>query len=102
MGAVLSGFGRKGLDCGFGFCYELTFVCIVNPKGTKRKSKKGKEAAGASGNVEAVRVDPTQVLPTQVLPTQTGPVNNETGLPQGPILPTEVNRENVGDQRDQN
>ncbi|KAF2591395.1 hypothetical protein F2Q70_00039091 [Brassica cretica] len=66
------------------------------------KSKKGKEAAGASGNVEAERVDPTQVLPTQVLPTQTGLINNETGLPQGPILLTESNREEAGDQRDQN
>uniref|UniRef100_M4F4G8 Uncharacterized protein n=1 Tax=Brassica campestris TaxID=3711 RepID=M4F4G8_BRACM len=75
--------------------------------GTKRKSKKGKEAAGASGIVEADRVDPTQVLrtqvfPTQVLPTQTGPVNNKTGLPQGPILSTEFNREDAGDKRDQN
>ena len=78
------------------FCYELTFVCVLNPKGTKRKSKKGKEAAGASGNVEAVGVNQTQVLPTQL-----GTVNTEVGLPQGPILPTEVQVENVGDQRDQ-
>ena len=42
------------------------------------------------------------MLPTQVLPTQTGPINNETGLPQGPILLTESNREEAGDQRDQN
>jgi len=31
----------------------------LNPQGTKRKSKKGKEAAGASGNVEAVGVNQT-------------------------------------------
>ncbi|KAG5393568.1 hypothetical protein IGI04_023531 [Brassica rapa subsp. trilocularis] len=81
---------------------RLTFVCVVNRKGTKRKSKKGNDAAGASGNVEAERVDPAQVLPTQVLPTQTGLVNNDTGLPQGPTLPTESNREEAGDQHDQN
>ncbi|CAG7876308.1 unnamed protein product, partial [Brassica rapa] len=33
--------------------------------GTKRKSKKGKEASGASRNVEADGVNQTQVLPTQ-------------------------------------
>ncbi|KAF3604095.1 hypothetical protein F2Q69_00035527 [Brassica cretica] len=65
-------------------------------KGKGLKSKKGKEAAGASGNVEAVGVNQTQVLPTQL-----GTVNTEAGLPQGPILPTEVQVENVGDQRDQ-
>ncbi|KAF2574304.1 hypothetical protein F2Q70_00001682 [Brassica cretica] len=47
-------------------------------------------------NVEAVGVNQIQVLPTQL-----GTVNTEAGLPQGPILPTEVQVENVGDQRDQ-
>ena len=56
------------------------------PKGTKRsKARKGKEAAGASGQVG---LDGTN--PTQVLPTQAGLVNNETGEPMVLILPTEV------------
>ncbi|KAF3569513.1 hypothetical protein DY000_02012771 [Brassica cretica] len=147
------------------------WVFVDRCEGTKRKSNKGKEAAGASGNVEAVGVEnvgdqrdqdqgeqgetshteeqvglnPTgaavddetgpdvevaepsikDVLEAmklmgaqmvtltqaftplvnssvgQVLPTQLGTVNTEVGLPQGPILPTEVQVENVGDQRDQ-
>ncbi|KAF3556848.1 hypothetical protein F2Q69_00015401 [Brassica cretica] len=52
---------------------------------TRKKSRKGKEAAGASGNVEG---DGT--VPSQVLPPPLEPVNNETGLPQGPTLPTEA------------
>ncbi|KAG2255887.1 hypothetical protein Bca52824_075181 [Brassica carinata] len=62
------------------------WVIIDNPKGTKKsKTRKGKEAAGASGQIG---VDGTN--PTKVLPTQEGLVNNETGEPLVPILPTEV------------
>ncbi|KAF3606595.1 hypothetical protein DY000_02050083 [Brassica cretica] len=38
--------------------------------------------------------------PTQVLPTQTGLVNNENGEPLGPILPTEVQVDNLGEQQE--
>ena len=38
--------------------------------------------------------------PTQVLPAQTGLVNNETGEPLGPILPTEVQVDNLGEQQE--
>ncbi|KAF2586756.1 hypothetical protein F2Q70_00036570 [Brassica cretica] len=62
---------------------------------TRKKSRKGKEAVGASGNVE---VDET--VPSQVLPSPLEPVSNESGLPQGPTLPTEVNVSAVDDQQE--
>ncbi|KAG2267168.1 hypothetical protein Bca52824_074247 [Brassica carinata] len=66
------------------------------PKGTKRtKSRRGKEVAGAS-----VPVVGDGTNPTQVLPAQTGLVNNETGEPLGPILPTEVQVDNLGEQQE--
>ncbi|KAF2593704.1 hypothetical protein F2Q70_00043348 [Brassica cretica] len=72
------------------------WVIVDRCEGTKRtESRKGKEAAGAS--VPVVR-DGTN--PTQVLPTQTGMVNNETGEPLEPILPTEVQVDNLGEQQE--
>ncbi|KAF2600278.1 hypothetical protein F2Q68_00010396 [Brassica cretica] len=62
---------------------------------TRNKSRKEKEAAGASGNVE---VDGT--APSQVFPSQLKPVNYETGFPQGPTLPIEVNVTAVDDQQE--
>ena len=35
-----------------------------------------------------------------MLPTQTGLVNNETGKPLVPILPTEVQLDNLGEQHE--
>ncbi|KAF2562386.1 hypothetical protein F2Q70_00017051 [Brassica cretica] len=75
-------------------CGEWVF--IDKCEGTRKsKSRKGKEAAGASG---PVGIDGTN--PTQVLPTQTGLVNNETGEPLVPILPTEVQVDNLGEQHE--
>ena len=66
------------------------------PKGTKRaKGRKAKEAAGASRPVVGEGVNPTQVLPIQV-----GLVNNETGEPMAPILPMEVQVDNLGEQQE--
>ncbi|KAF2556266.1 hypothetical protein F2Q68_00016339 [Brassica cretica] len=65
---------------------DLSVADRTRTVGTKRsKARKGKEAAGASGQVG---LDGTN--PTQVLPTQAGLVNNETGEPMVLILPTEV------------
>ncbi|KAF3494949.1 hypothetical protein DY000_02053421 [Brassica cretica] len=65
-------------------------------KGTKKsKTRKGKEAAGTSGQIG---VDGTN--PTQVLPTQEGLVNNETGEPLVPILPTEVQVADLDNQHE--
>ncbi|KAF2583106.1 hypothetical protein F2Q68_00004169 [Brassica cretica] len=64
--------------------------------GTKKtKARKGKEAAGASGHAV---VDGTN--PTQVLPTQTGLVNNETGEPVVPTIPTEVQVDDADNQQE--
>ncbi|KAF3584240.1 hypothetical protein F2Q69_00031222 [Brassica cretica] len=69
---------------------------VKSPVGTKTtKSRRGKEVAGAS-----VPVVGDGTNPTQVLPTQTGLVNNETGEPLGPILPTEVQVDNLGEQQE--
>ncbi|KAF2590332.1 hypothetical protein F2Q70_00039025 [Brassica cretica] len=79
-------------------CKELVFVqgLLGRPKGTKKsKTRKGKEAAGASGQIG---VDGTN--PTQVLPTQEGLVNNETGEPLVPILPTEVQVADLDNQHE--
>ena len=66
------------------------------PKGTKRnKSRKGKEAAGASGQAVADGTNPARVLPAQ-----TGVVNNETGEPEVPIIPTEVQVDDVDNQQE--
>ncbi|KAF2608818.1 hypothetical protein F2Q68_00042993 [Brassica cretica] len=74
----------------------LSLFMFSTPKGTKRtKSRMGKEAAGAS-----VPVVGDGTNPTQVLPTQTGLVNNETGEPLEPILPTEVQVDNLGEQHE--
>ncbi|KAG2314619.1 hypothetical protein Bca52824_017741 [Brassica carinata] len=58
-------------------------------------SQRGKEGAGASGNVETDGANPSQVLPTQV-----EMVNNETGLPVDLLIPTEVRVDNVDDQQE--
>ena len=66
------------------------------PKGTKRtKTGKGKEAAGASGQAETDGTNPTQMLPTQ-----TGLVNNETGEPVVPTIPTEVQVDDADNQQE--
>ena len=41
-----------------------------------------------------------ETVPSQVLPSPLEPVNNESGLPQGPTLPTEVNVTAVDDQQE--
>ncbi|KAL0898931.1 hypothetical protein Bca101_082892 [Brassica carinata] len=90
---------------GLTLCYELTLVCVLNPKVTKRtKSQKGKDAAGASGQVEqdgAVQtaVLPAGTIPTTVLPSQVGLGNNEPGLPVDPITEVRVTAED--DQQEQ-
>ncbi|KAF2608816.1 hypothetical protein F2Q68_00042991 [Brassica cretica] len=82
-------------DSGHGkMCGE--WVIIDKCEGTRKSnSRKGKEAAGASGPVGGDETNPTQVLPTQ-----TGLVNNETGEPLAPILPTEVQIDNLGEQHE--
>ncbi|KAL0853934.1 hypothetical protein Bca101_059086 [Brassica carinata] len=72
----------------------------------KTKSRRGKDAAGASGNLGQDGAVQTAVLsagtiPTTVLPAQVGLGNNETGLPVDPTLPTEVRETTVGDQQEQ-
>lgn len=59
----------------------------MNPKGTKksRTSRKGKEAAGVSGQVETDGANPTVLLPIQTDGTNVG-----TGLPIAQLNPTEV------------
>ncbi|KAF3593829.1 hypothetical protein DY000_02021435 [Brassica cretica] len=52
-------------------------------------------SAGASGHVEADGNNMSQVLPTRV-----GLVNNETGLPMEPIIPTEVRVEDAEHQQE--
>ena len=85
---------------------NLLFV-FVTPKGTRRyKSRKGKEATGASGAVgqdgaEQTGVLPAGTIPTTVLPALVEQVDNATGLPVGPTLPTEVNETNVDEQQEQ-
>lgn len=80
---------------------------FVTPKGTRRyKSRKGKEATGASGAVgqdgaEQTGVLPAGTIPTTVLPALVEQVDNATGLPVGPTLPTEVNETNVDEQQEQ-
>ncbi|KAF2606329.1 hypothetical protein F2Q68_00043592 [Brassica cretica] len=56
----------------------------------------GKEAAGVSGPTVVDGTNPTQVL----LPAQTGLVDNVTGEPSVPIVPTEVRVDEVGDQQE--
>ncbi|KAF2530556.1 hypothetical protein F2Q70_00029593 [Brassica cretica] len=56
----------------------------------------GKEAADASGPEVADGTNPTQV----VLPTQMGLVDNVTGEPMVPIIPTEVQVDGVGNQQE--
>ncbi|KAG2307054.1 hypothetical protein Bca52824_026802 [Brassica carinata] len=86
---------EKGKNCPFG-SKELV---------TKRtKSQKGKDAAGASGQVEqdgAVQtaVLPAGTIPTTVLPSQVGLGNNEPGLPVDPITEVRVTAED--DQQEQ-
>ena len=76
---------------------RLTNLVCFWPKGTKRtKSRKGKGAAGASGPEVADGTNPTQV----VLPTQMGLVDNVTGEPMVPIIPTEVQVDGVGNQQE--
>ena len=85
---------------------NLLFV-FVTPTGTRRyKSRKGKEATGASGAVgqdgaEQTGVLPAGTIPTTVLPALVEQVDNATGLPVGPTLPTEVNETNVDEQQEQ-
>ncbi|KAF3610756.1 hypothetical protein DY000_02048762 [Brassica cretica] len=75
-----------GVSCETIACSDTTEGNEAQKPGTKRsKARKGKEAAGASGQVG---LDGTN--PTQVLPTQAGLVNNETGETMVLILPTEV------------
>ncbi|KAG5397408.1 hypothetical protein IGI04_019222 [Brassica rapa subsp. trilocularis] len=75
--------------------------------GTRRyKSRKGKEATGVSGAVgqdgaEQTGVLPAGTIPTTVLPALVEQVDNATGLPVGPTLPTEVNETNVDEQQEQ-
>ncbi|KAG5400665.1 hypothetical protein IGI04_015272 [Brassica rapa subsp. trilocularis] len=75
--------------------------------GTRRyKSRKGKKATGASGAVgqdgaEQTGVLPAGTIPTTVLPALVEQVDNATGLPVGPTLPTEVNETNVDEQQEQ-
>ena len=79
---------------------------LVTPKGTRKyKSRKGKEATGASGAVgqdgaEQTGVSPAGTIPTTMLPAQVEQVGNVTGLPVGPTLPTEVNETNVDEQQE--
>ncbi|KAL0751900.1 hypothetical protein Bca101_033903 [Brassica carinata] len=72
----------------------------------KYKSRKGKEATGASGAVgqdgaEQTGVSPAGTIPTTMLPAQVEQVGNVTGLPVGPTLPTEVNETHVDEQQEQ-
>ncbi|KAG5397421.1 hypothetical protein IGI04_019235, partial [Brassica rapa subsp. trilocularis] len=65
-----------------------------------------KEATGASGAVgrdgaEQTGVLPAGTIPTTVLPALVEQVDNATGLPVGPTLPTEVNDTNVDEQQEQ-
>ncbi|KAG5373879.1 hypothetical protein IGI04_042805, partial [Brassica rapa subsp. trilocularis] len=65
----------------------------------------GKEATGASGAVgqdgaEQTGVLPAGTIPTTVLPALVEQVDNATGLPVGPTLPTEVNETNVDEQQE--
>ncbi|KAG5394343.1 hypothetical protein IGI04_024306 [Brassica rapa subsp. trilocularis] len=66
----------------------------------------GKEATGVSGAVgqdgaEQTGVLPAGTIPTTVLPALVEQVDNATGLPVGPTLPTEVNETNVDEQQEQ-
>ncbi|KAL0796563.1 hypothetical protein Bca101_067940 [Brassica carinata] len=67
----------------------------TNNGGGKRKykSRKGKEAAGASEHVGADGVDPTALLPTAVVTA-----NIETGLPADHFVPDEVRVDEAGRQ----
>ncbi|KAF3590527.1 hypothetical protein DY000_02022112 [Brassica cretica] len=72
----------------------------------KTKSRKGKDAAGASGTVGQdgyvqTTVLPAGTIPTTVLPTQEGLGNNETGLPVDLILPTETRVDAADGQQEQ-
>ncbi|KAG5393481.1 hypothetical protein IGI04_023444, partial [Brassica rapa subsp. trilocularis] len=72
----------------------------------KTKSRRGKDAAGATGTMGqdgAVQtaVLPAGIIPTTVLPTQEGLGNNETGLPVDPILPTETRVDASDGQQEQ-
>ncbi|KAG2264861.1 hypothetical protein Bca52824_071940 [Brassica carinata] len=72
------------------------WVIIDKCEGTKRTTaRKGKEAAGASGQVGLEGTNPTQVLPTQA-----GLVNNETKEPVVSILPTEVQVTDLKNQQE--
>ncbi|KAF3541487.1 hypothetical protein F2Q69_00022646 [Brassica cretica] len=53
------------------------------------------KAAGASGQEAA-----DGAYPTQILPAQTGLVDNETGEPMVPIIPTEVQVDDVDNQQE--
>ncbi|KAL0649880.1 hypothetical protein Bca4012_092571 [Brassica carinata] len=70
-----------------------THIRLLVLAGTKKRSRRRKEAAGGSGAVVTDIVNPTPLLPTT-----DGLVNNETGLPQGPILPDEPRVEIPEDQ----
>ena len=70
---------------------------MFSPKGTKRtKSRKGKEGAGVSGPTVVNGTNPTQVL----LRAQAGLVDNVTGEPIVPIVPSEVRIDEVGGQQE--
>ncbi|KAG2311940.1 hypothetical protein Bca52824_023497 [Brassica carinata] len=69
--------------------------CGIRTKKSKT-SRKGKEAAGVSGQVEADGANPTVVLPIQTDGTNVG-----TGLPLAQINPTEVRVDGAGRQLEQ-
>ncbi|KAF2535525.1 hypothetical protein F2Q68_00020896 [Brassica cretica] len=102
---TVHGFGRTDHDqdpYGLGRYSDYGNLLVA----TKTKSRRGKDAAGASGTVGQDGAVQTAVLPagtiaTTVLQTQEGLGNNETGLPVDPILPTETRVDAADGQQEQ-
>uniref|UniRef100_A0A0D3C9N3 Uncharacterized protein n=1 Tax=Brassica oleracea var. oleracea TaxID=109376 RepID=A0A0D3C9N3_BRAOL len=93
---VVTSWYQSMLDSRIWLGYVFTTHSALSLTATRKsKSRKGKEAAGASG---PVGIDGSN--PTQVMPTQTGLVNNETRESLAPILPTEVQVDNLGEQQE--
>ncbi|KAG5410577.1 hypothetical protein IGI04_006896, partial [Brassica rapa subsp. trilocularis] len=79
---------------------------VAKSNRTRPRMMAVKEATGASGAVgqdgaEQTGVLPAGTIPTTVLPALVEQVDNATGLPVGPTLPTEVNETNVDERQEQ-
>ncbi|KAL0796562.1 hypothetical protein Bca101_067939 [Brassica carinata] len=84
------------LDAKMGVTELLSMRQLGQGGKRKYKSRKGKEAAGASEHVGVDGVDPTALLPTAVVTA-----NIETGLPADHFVPDEVRVDEAGRQLEQ-